>query len=677
MAKDTFLILSDFRPGWYKRDDDSRIPLGGARISSNITVTDRKGISPRPGELLLGTSNPTSSGGKSLTSFRKSEGADILIKNFSTKVEFYSNKGEDWSLVMDGFTDGLRFGYEEARIDATDVIDWIYFGNRVDPMQRWCGYDALIDGNITGGATSVTVDTTLLEEVYYTGTASATTTTTLTIASALWAADSWNDFYVRITSGASAGKISLISATTSTQITFAAIAGLAGTPTFEIRQLAIPATGTLVYGGNKIAYTGIPTDGSFTVGSAAAASDGDILTVAPEILVNNPKGNIFATILESLVVSGDPAKPITVFRSQTANAADFTFASPRAANEGDVVYFPYSGKYITDIKRFEGNLVVLKEDSIEDLNWSQTTNATGDVTDIAVQNSLKVGQKVGSVGRAWNTEDDIMFVTPDNRITSLGRVLNKDVRPQSEDLAYEIRREVKPYVFDEVAGTEHINEIFVCAKSDTTIAANNKMLVWNKDYTSWESVWTIQAADITPHNGKLYYIDSFSPDVYQMLVGTNKIRGTETFPLTSRWVSGWINKQGSSFYLNEVSCLAIEGRIRLNSTIEIKLYKDYAFTSFQDLQLTVTENIIDGQTVHSFLGGTPGGLEPLGTTSILGDEEDDGYRHFVAFLDFDQTQVEYISVEVGSSGLNQGWEIIRLGLNTTDTVFEAMNRINN
>lgn len=676
MAKDQFLILENFKAGWHKRDDDSRIPLGGARVSRNMTLTERGGISPRPGELLIGDAED-GSGGRTLYSFRKSDRTSLLLKTYGTNLKFYSRKKSRWALIKGDFTADQRFGFKEARVDSTDTLDYLYGGNAVEPFFRWCGYDAYLTSAVLAGATSIPVDTTLKTDVYESGTASASTTTSITIATSDWANNIWNGFYVRITSGAQTGKISLISATTANSITFATITGLSGTPTFEIRQLAVPATGTLVYNGQSITYTGVPTDASLTVGSAhASAGADDTVTTGVELYPAAPKGNIFETLYEALYVAGIKNKPVTVNRSHNADMDNFTISSPRAADEADLVYFPYGGGSIQDLKVWEEQMVVLKDDAIETLAYSQEYDpSTQSATDIAQQKTIKSGVSIGSQGQAWRTEDDLVFVTPDKRLTSLGRVLNKDIRPQTKDLAYTIRREMKTYDFSSVRGCEYINQMFVAAKSGTDVLANDRMLVWNKDYGTWESSWNIQAADSTPHDGKLYYLDAFSPNVYQMLIGTNKIKGDDTYPLTCSWLSGWINGKGTAFYLNEISSLAIEGRIRLNTTINFQLFKDYSSLSFADISIRAQSETIDGEEVASFLGGVGLGLEPLGASSFLGDEEDDGYRHFVVFVDFPTTQVEYVSIGVGSDGTNQGWEVLRMGLNATENVFEAQNRI--
>lgn len=679
-GKDNFIILENFKAGWHKRDDDSRIPLGGLQRSRNITITDRGGIAPRLGETLVGLPG-SGGGGKSMWSFEKSTGLPLLVKTYADRLEFLSQKKNKWALIKEGLTTGLRFGFSETRVDVTDTLDWLSFGNAIDPFHRWCGFDGYLAGALVGGETSVVVDTVLTEDVHYTGTASASTDTTITISPAAWATDIWNDsFYVRITSGALSGRISKITDTTSTIITFSgAITGLTGAVTFEIRQLAVPATGTLIYNETTLAYTAVPNDDRFTVASAhASAGADDVVTIAPEVKPENPRGNLFDVVHEALYVAGSPAAPVTVNRSQNADTDNFTLSSPRAANEADLVYFPYGGKRITDIKGWESSLVVLKEDSLESLTYSEAYDATLETkTDVSQVDRIKVGVASGSIGRSWIAGDDLMFATPDKRITTVGRVLSKDQRPQTTDLAYPIRRATKNYDFPLVAGREHINQVFISVKSSDEVTANDTLLVLNKDYNAWEGEWNIQAADFAQHQGNLYYLDSYTPDVYQMFTGANKTRGDDVFPMTVDALTGWINGRGSAFYLNEVSCLAVEGRIKLNSAITFSLYKDYSQSAFQEIEIVPTEQegILDGESPVSFLGGSPLGLEPLGGASFLGDEEPDGYRHFVAFLHFPITQIEYIAIGISSSGYNTAWEITRLGINATENVFEAQQRI--
>ena len=669
--KDNFLIIKDFKHGWHQNLDASRIPLGGAQKSVNTILTDRGGISPRPGEVLLGDSDVTQTGIISMHSFKKTYGADILIKTFSDKIEYYNNVSESWSLLNDGYQSGKVFGFKEHTTDS-EALDWLYFGNGVDSYSRWGGYESKITSALVGGETTIPVVTTLLNDTFWEGTASSVTTTTITVPAGTWATDIWNDFYVHITSGAQDTYISKISATTATQITFPAIAGLSGTPTFEIRRVAVDDTGTLVYGTSKIAYTAIPTSVGFTVASADATAIDAGITQQPIEYPEDPRGNILETNVAQMYVAGVKSSKSTVYRSSLNDATDFTFASPRAADEGDVIFFPYDGHSITDMKKQEDRIYVFKRDSIEALTYTQ------DAADIAQIDPVIQGVNVGTEAKVWRQDNDIAYVTPDKKITTIGRVLDKDFKPQIEDIGINIRRALEGYEFNDVYGEEYNKRAFVCVKSDDTVTENDIMLVNNKQNRSWEGYWQIAASAIVSHNSKLYYGASYSPDVFEMLTGINKIRGEDTFPVEMTWRSGFINKKGSGFYLNEVSSIAVEGYITSGSTIEVNLYKDFATTPFQELRIVGTETQYqDGVPTFSLLGGDPKGLEPLGASSIIGDVEPDGRRHFIIFLDFQITPLEYIAVEVGSSGKNQNFEVDAIGINATDTAFENQERIKN
>ena len=167
-------------------------------------------------------------------------------------------------------------------------------------------------------------------------------------------------------------------------------------------------------------------------------------------------------------------------------------------------------------------------------------------------------------------------------------------------------------------------------------------------------------------------------DVYIFNGSINKTKGDDIFPMTVEGQTGWINKTGIGFYLNEVSMIAVEGYITSGTTINIGLYKDFASTSFQELKIVGTEiQYQDNVPYFSVLGGDTTGIEPLGAASVIGDQEEDGRRHFIIFLPFQMTQVEYISAGVSSSGLAQNWEITALAINTENTNFESQNKIKN
>lgn len=668
--KSNYLIIDSFTPGFQKRRDESSLPIGALRSSINLELTEREGLSPRKGEALIGEAG-TGSGIKSAWSFKKAEGNDILLKTYEDKIEYYNNESNAWCLLKDGYTSGKEFAFKEHKIN-TDATDLLYFCNGYEPYSRWNGYESKLNGDLVGGETEIIVDSVLKEKVHYTGTAASCTTTSITISLPYWATDLWNDFYVRITDGTKEGYISKISATTTTEITFDAIAGLTGTPTFEIRLLAVDATGSIIYNGTSIAYTSVPRDDRFTVSSAHAADSGTGITTSPIEYTSVKRGNLLETSVAQMFLAGVEESPDTVFRSALEDATDFTFSSPRSADEGDVIFFPYGGKKITDIKAQEDTLYVFKPHSIESLTYTQ------DADDIAIIAPINKSINIGTEAKTWKVQDDILFATPDKRITSLGRVENKDTLPQTSDLAYPIRRELQLYNLDSVSGGFLTSKSYIAVKSNQDVQYNDRVLVYNHDHSSWEGYSTISASVFVLHNGKIYYGDAYNPDLYELNSTINKTKGDTVYPLSCSGSTGFINLRGSGFYLNEVYSLAVEGYITSGTTINFRLYKDFAQESFQELQLTGLETEFqDNVPTFNLLGGDPNGIEPLGANAVLGEQDDTGRRHFIAILYFQITQVEYLSIGVGSSGLNQDWEIIKLGVNLTEPTFEKQTRNKN
>jgi len=670
MPKLDFFIIDDFKLGWHKRTDESKIPVGAAEEMINVVISERGGIKPRPGEILIGQEQ-SGTGVLSMKSFQKTQAPHVLVKQYEDRLEYLNENTNTWSLIKDGYTLDAKFDYEHHDTDS-ELLDYLYFCNGVDPYSRWNGWTAETTAVLAGGETAIPVTSTLLPDTYHTDAASASTATTIDIATAKWGTDLWNDFYVHITSGANTGDIALITATTATQITFNTITGLSGTPTFEIRRLAISPTGTVVYNDQEVAYSAVPRIDEITVGSAVAAPTDSPITVSPEEFPVNPRGSALAVNLAQMFVGNVPSSPSTVYRSQLTDATDFTFSDPRSADEGDIVFINNGGSKIFDIADFENRLIILKKNYVGEITYTQ------DEFDIAQIDAIETGSNVGTVGRAWNMDNDLGWVTADKTITTLSRLENKDFRPQTRDLAFNIRRAMKMYGIDKVVGEQHVDKVYVGIKSSENTPSNDIMLVRSKDHFSWEGYWRSPAADIEVHNDELYYGHAAVPEVYKIDESTfDRVKGSDEFPLSNRWRSGFINLRGVPFYLDEVSSLAVEGYIRANTKIDFKMFKDFEPDSFVDLSLEGTEEEnLDGDIQFNLLGTSSIGINPIGTY-ILGDEDSDGRRHFVVIFNFPFTPLEYFSLQFGSSGLSQDWEVISAGVNVTELAFEPFNRMKN
>lgn len=679
--KDRVIDITFDKHGFQALEDTTAAPIGALRTMRNAQITDRGGLAPRDGVTLLGTYNSATNPTRGFYNFRRSLDADeLLIKTYDDEVEYLSkvNSTQGWNRLKNSFTQDQEFGFVTSLVN-TDNEDYVVLSNRYEPYQRWTGAVAVLNGALAGGETALTVDTTLLADVYDSRTASANSATTLDISSAQWAASQWVNFYVRITSGVHTGKVRLISANTTTQITFATLGSGPGNCTFEIRKLLFPSSGTVIYNGTTIAYTDIPTDTTISVASAHAASDNSLVTLVPTEYPAAPRGNRLTNYLGRIVVgnvrsalardSGGAlqgyATAGTVFVSKLNNPFDFSFAGTRAAGEGDLISMPYGGGDITDVVAQEDTFYALKNRYIESISYSQNSS------DLAVRDPLKTG--IGSIGKVVVGADDVYFFTPDKQLTTLGRVRTKDIRPQTLDIGNRIKRFLDECSFDDVGrGLEIAERVFFPIKSSSTTTYNDIILIYNRNSRIFEGVWDIGAFGIERFNGKYYYAESTSPNVYELFTGHSDVRGSDTFPIDFEVATHFYNLTPSKSNLQAMNGIVVEGYIAGGATFDFKVWADFASDPFLTGTFVFTEDgLLDGEQSQAFLGNEPLALNSLG----VGEPGADGRRHFMWRQYFPFKYANYYSVGFSASETDNDFEVSRVGLMVKEDVSVNTNKI--
>lgn len=668
MARDIFFGLDKLRQGLYALDDSTKAPFGSARKMKNCQVTDRGGIGPRPGTTLLGTYNTSSFTNKGFYNFRKSfDSNEILIKTYDTHMEAYSKNHTvaDWFKVKSTFTSDKEFGFVTSLVN-TDRDDYVIFNNRFDDYSRWSAAITLLNGALVGAETGVVVDSVLTNEVFYTGTATANSATTLDVAGTPWAASQWNGLYLYIPS---TGKVRAITATTSNQITFSTLGAGPGNVAFEIRQLAFPLTGTIIYNGTAIAYTTIDIATVFPVSSAHAASDNTAVTLVPAVYPANPRGNRLTNYLNRIIVGNvrsamarDTGGALqgyssagSYFVSKVNTPTDFSFTATRIAGEGDIVGTPYGGGEITDVVHQENEAYIFKKNYIESVQYTQDAN------DLAVRTPLK--QNTGSIGKVIKASDDVYFFTEDKKFTSIGRVKTKDLKPQTENIGYRIKRFLDACDLTSLGkGEEYKDKIYIPLKSDSTQTYNNNILVYNKNTGAFEGVWDIPAFALSRWNDGLYFAESNGANVYQMLTPAfADVVGTTRYPILAEFATHFFNLTAQKTALQAMNGMVLEGYIRGGATITFNVWKDFATDPFFTFNFTSTETgLLDGKESSAFLGSAPFAINPLGAT--FADPDADGRRHFQFTIYFPFQYGNFFSVGHASSGADEDYEITRYGL---------------
>lgn len=682
---DRLIDLTDFTKGFYSSMDTTKSPFGSFRTMLNAQITDRGGIAPRPGTRLIGTKNTSDKKLTGLYTYKRSfEENEILIKNYDDEMEAFSKNhvSAGWFRVKDGFTEGEEFGYVHNLVNTANE-NYLVGSNRFEPYFRWSGYITQLNGALVGAETTITVDSTLLADIYESKTASGHSATHFDISPAAWAANQWIGFYVHVLAGPMAGQIRRITATTTSRITFDTLGGGgAGNVAFEIRRLAFPTTGSVIYNGTNIAYTGIPTSTTLTVASAHAAPDNTILTIVPDNYPENPRGNRLTNYLGRTVVgnvrsalardSGGTLQGFasggSYFVSKVNNPFDFTFSSTRVAGEGDIQATPYGGGNITDVVAQEDTAYIFKRDYIEAVSYTQ------DVNDLAKRDPLKAG--VGSVGKTTRSSDDVYFFTESKQLTTIGRVKTKDIRPQTMDVGNKIKRWLDRADVSTVGrGIEISGKIYFPLKSSSTATANDVVLVYNENTSSFEGIWDIGAFGMAEFDGNYYYGESNGANVYQMFTDTfSDVEADQEYGYSFDAKTHFFNLTSSKGYLQSIYGMVVEGYIKGGSEVTYTAYKDFSDTPFVTFTLSLDDNnVLDGDSTNIYLGDVALGLNNLSVD--LSDIDADGRRHFKATVYFPWQYGSYFSVGIGSSGVGQNHETSSFSLMINEEMSTNQNRI--
>lgn len=669
MAKTLTIQQDEFSRGLELLTDDSKARFGSARRMLNVIITDRGGISPRPGTTLLGEYNASTSAIRGLYNFRKSKSQpDILIKSFDEYMEYFHPTLKEWAVLEYGYTPDKEFDFTYSLVN-TDNDDFTYFCNAYEEYSRWNGSYAIITAAVTPADTEIQVDSLLNDQIYLAETATANSATTVTLTGANWATDMWKNLFVYFPG---TGKVRLITGNTIDTLTFTTLGAGPGNVTFQIRQLKFPLTDTVIYEGAKLPYTTIDVYNRLPVSSPHAAPINTPLALVGEVISEAPRGNridvlrgrVYVGHVRSAVsrdLAGDlqgSTQAGSVFVSQLLDPADFSFAATRIAGEGDILNVAYGGGDITDVQAFEDQVAFYKNDYIELVKYTE------DVNDTALRTPLKTG--IGSLGRVIKGSDDHYFMRPDKVYTSLGRVRQKDIKPETENLGYVVKRLLDDYNNDNFTGIEFNNRILSAHKSSDDVDENDVILVYNKKTRSFEGIWSIGAnnfdtfKEVGETAAELVYGESNGANIWKMFQPQNSdVRGDDVLPYTALWQSNFFNVLPIKSNMQSINSIAIEGYISANTTYTYSLYTDFNVDASLSFTFSGTEvDFVQGSTgIARFFGSHPFGTMPIAGT--IGNPDENGRRRFSFIVYFPWIHCQYLSSKFSSSGKNQDWEIIR------------------
>ena len=144
-------VIDKFQ-GYQTKLDETKIPDGANGRGQNTTANDGDRISIRNMgyELFPATStaSTTEDAIQSIHTFRKRNGENIMMRSYSTFIEYYEEGNDTWEYLKTGLTADKPFGYADFNINL-DQSSYTYFGNANDSAMRWNGAHTMTDGAAT------------------------------------------------------------------------------------------------------------------------------------------------------------------------------------------------------------------------------------------------------------------------------------------------------------------------------------------------------------------------------------------------------------------------------------------------------------------------------------------------------------------------------------------------
>jgi hypothetical protein len=610
-------VVDNFSAGLKTRKDRSQIETGACFGGQNVSIDDGDRISNRKNKTLY---NGVDNGSVPITSsavlVTRNDGSTYVYHAGDTL--YYRNKKNNRDeILLGGLAEGRFFGFCQSS-ENFDFADRLHFGNGIDHDMSWIGAHDIIDGNLAGGESEVSIQNDIFTPiVHFTGTASATTTTTVQIGVSRWSADIWKDlFYVRITSGPSAGKISLITANTNNTLTFGAISGLSGTPTFEIRQARFATSGELVINGQYMVYIGFVDEKTFgSCSNVPAANDGDGIAQGVTRYPANPRGNIHKMLDGCRYVLSTFNS--TMYRSKVFQPEDFTFGSPRAAGEGDIVDVVDAPGNVTGAGLWNGFIVVTKRDLVKPYRYSQDAN------DILTSQNTKFNLLVGNEypGGILEIDNSLFSCVTGKGVRALASTSDV-VGGNTANITYDILPTVINGSFDKAATAFIDDRALIAFKSSPELSANDVCIVFNFYKQTWETI--IKPGNFSSFffmDGKMFATSSINREIYALFdTFTETVEG-EPVGVLANWFGGAHN-MGLPGTRKTFDMMLVEGHISPDA--ELKVIVDYEYDGFKQSRETTIlgsdASILQVGGESPTIGTEVLGVEPLGSTTQLDDE---------------------------------------------------------
>ena len=432
-------------------------------------------------------------------------------------------------------------------------------------------------------------------------------------------------------------------------------------------ELGFTATGKVTINGTVYTYTGgygtttltgVTPDPTGAGIAAGAIVNQAVVTTANSTITALPAAfkNSIIGILRNQVYIG-ASDVWSIYVSKVNNYKDFSVTTPtRVMGEGSLVtldgiptaFAPQEDKmYISSGKHSWFNT-----------KFTLSSDNTKEEFEIV---KLKTASLQGALSQEFVTKNknNVIFVSNEPVLTTIGLVENIFQTPQMTDHSYSIVNDFNEYDFTDGSVVYHRNFIYVAVPKESLIRIYNQT---DANNMYWEAPVTYPISRFSVIDGELYGHSYYSVESYKLFDGYN-FNG-QPIPAIAKFAYNNYGTRSNSKGFNEVY---IEGYISQNTVLDVTSMKELdgcATTATKTINgLDKTIVCIGGDDAS--LGKQSLGKNPLGGT-LKTKKSYDLPPKFRVVQTFPVNPYFYeCQMQFESSGVDYQWEIIAFGVKLT------------
>lgn len=428
-----------------------------------------------------------------------------------------------------------------------------------------------------------------------------------------------------------------------------------GTHSVTINDVDYQATG----GWGTATLTGVTPDPS------AAGITGDVIhqtvttvlnsaiTSLPDTLENDLIANLRNQIYIGSLINN------SVFISKVNNYLDFSFTSPvRVVGEGALVTMDGPARALIPQENYMTLFAGL--DQIYQTVFTLSSDLAKEAFEI---HRLKTTALQGTQSQALTSKikNDVVFVSNEPVVNTLGRVDNVILTPQISDISFPIINDMNSYDFTDGSIFFWKNYILVAVPKESLIRiynmtkdSSNQNPINDTPIHYWEAPLTIAISRFSIIDGELYGHSYLASETYHLFTGYN----FNGHPIDARAIFAY-NSNGIRTISKGFNEHYIEGYISPNATLDFNLnYELDGFGGSATFPIYGTDTqIVQINNQDNSLGKFPLGKNPLG-----GDvNANQNTRKFRVIKTFPQTPYYEESTSFTSLGVDFIWSILAFG----------------